>query len=410
MNFRRYTVGLVLLTLTILGGVGLFNLIVDPYGYFRLWEVAGFNLEKPALKGYERLVKSALVAKRQPAAVIVGTSLADIGFSPLNPDFTNNGQFTSYNFGIAGAQWPEVYCNARFALEQASLRRLLVGVSGSEIADCSSSDLGRINLGKLVFSAQAFQSSKDTLRKQQGGPYATAEGLWYGLRYDPKVKNDEDVARTYRSFFRGWACASPHAAGGAVSPTQVDRVSYAPSQGEGLRNLIRMARERGVILDLVFYPQHVLASEMTRLCADPAERWRELWRVARLIEDESATDYVRLWDFYGYDVWNGEPIWAGKPVRNRLWQDGSHFNTEVGDAAFATIYGMDDGRGSNRKRDYGSPVTTAGFNQLLMMRERQRLDFLDQNSWVYEELGRIAGPAGQNALANCLGARCRYRQ
>ncbi|HEY5310272.1 MAG TPA: hypothetical protein VIK97_17290, partial [Casimicrobiaceae bacterium] len=151
MNFRKFSVTCVVLILVLVGAVGAFNRLVDPFGYFRDIEVAGINRDKPRAPGNERLVKFALMNRIKPEAVIVGSSFAEVGLPPLHPGFTRNGQLTSYNLGMPGARWSDVYCQAMFALRQPQVKRLVVGVSGIDSAPCPSDDeLTRIDYGKLL--------------------------------------------------------------------------------------------------------------------------------------------------------------------------------------------------------------------------------------------------------------------
>jgi len=72
MNFRKFCLICVGLILLLVGAVGAFNRVVDPFWYFRDIEVAGFNRDKPRAPGNERLVKLALMDRLKPQAVIAG--------------------------------------------------------------------------------------------------------------------------------------------------------------------------------------------------------------------------------------------------------------------------------------------------------------------------------------------------
>src|SRR4249920_805448 len=91
MSSKAFSVACVTAILLLIGCVGLFNRIVDPYGYFRDVEIIGLNYNKPKAVGNERLVKPAWAAKLKPEAVIVGDSIAEIGLPPTNRGFTKDG-------------------------------------------------------------------------------------------------------------------------------------------------------------------------------------------------------------------------------------------------------------------------------------------------------------------------------
>ena len=98
-----------------IGAFGLFNWIVDPYWYFRDFELIGFNSNKPKASGNERLVKAALMARLKPGAVIVGNSAAEIGLPPTHRGFTEGGTLAPFNLAVPSATWNEIYCLAMFA-------------------------------------------------------------------------------------------------------------------------------------------------------------------------------------------------------------------------------------------------------------------------------------------------------
>jgi len=90
---------------------------------------------------------------------------------------------------------------------------------------------------------------------------------------------------------------------------------------------------------------------------------------------------IQIWDFFGYGPLNTERVHAGKPMRNRLWQDFGHFNEEVGTAAFDAIFSGDT--------HYGARVTVGSFDQLVARTEQERQAFLEANEWVVPELNEL---------------------
>src|SRR5450755_3666664 len=84
MDFRKFSVASLALILALVGAVGAFNRVIDPYGYFRDVEIAGINADKTRAPGNERLVKPALMRKLAPQAMIVGSSFAEVGLPPLH--------------------------------------------------------------------------------------------------------------------------------------------------------------------------------------------------------------------------------------------------------------------------------------------------------------------------------------
>jgi len=384
MSSKTFSLTCLGITLLLFGAVGLFNAIVDPFGYFRVVEIDGFNLLKPKAPGNERLVKAALVAKIKPEAVIVGNSFAEIGLPPLHPGFTRNGLLKSFNLGVQGAEWSEVYCLAMFALRQPQMKRLVVGVSGVDSSPCPTDDeLGRADYSKLLFSRTALDASFDTLRQQHGSRAMTREGVWSFVRNDSRLQTDDEVIGNFALWFRGALCPSVDIPSRPMDLARISKDAPAPEQVAGLRQLIRLALAKKVELVLLFYPTHVLFNESGRRCDGPEEHWNYLWPAVALADKEAGgeTEQIQIWDFFGYGPLNTERLHAGKPMRSRLWQDFGHFNEEVGSAAFDAIFSGDT--------HYGARVTVGIFDQLVARTEKERQAFLDGNEWVVPELNEL---------------------
>jgi hypothetical protein len=384
MSSKMFSLMCVGVTLLLFGVVGLFNAIVDPFWYFRAAEIDGFNLLKPKAAGNERLAKAALVAKIRPEAVIVGNSSAEIGLPPLHAGFTQNGLLKSFNLGMQGADWSEVYCLALFALHQPKLKRLVVGVSGVDSARCPTDDeLGRADYSKLLFSRTAFDASLDTLHGQRGNRAMTREGLWTFVRNDSHLQTDDEVIGNFALEFRAALCPSVDVPPRSMDPARITKAPPAPGQAAGLRQLIRVALAKKVELVLLFYPTHVLFNETGRRCDGPEAHWNWLWQAVAVADEEAGGETMRIqiWDFFGYGPLNAERLHAGKPMRNRLWQDCGHFNEEVGSVAFDAIFLGDT--------NYGARVTVDTFDQLVARTEEERQAFLATNEWVVPELNEL---------------------
>ena len=385
MSSKAFTVACVTAILVVVGCVGLFNRIVDPYGYFRDVEIVGFNDNKPKAAGNERLVKPAWVAKLKPEAVIVGNSIAEIGLPPTHRGFTKDGTLTPFNLAMPRATWTETYCLAMFVMRQSPVQRLVVGVSGTEEGACpADATLGHADYGQLLFSRAAFDASRETVRLQHQRAVMTREGLWYFDRYEDRLQTDDDqVAKNFAVVTQSSLCASV-----SVSPDELDRgrlhkAAVARNEGMGLRNLIRLALEKRVELVLLFYPTHVLMSEVQRRCQGPEGYWNWVWQVVSIAAQEAGGNsrQIQVWQFADYAPINGERIHAGKAARNRLWQDSIHFNEEVGVAAFDAIY--------SGGRSYGARIAIENFDELIARHEDERRQFLADNPWLPEELDEV---------------------
>jgi len=391
MSSRRYSIALLVLLLLLLASVGAFNRIVDPFWYFRDVEVRGFNLDKPRFPRNERLVKSALAVKLRPEAVILGSSYAEVGLPATHAGFTGGGRLKPYNLSVSGGAWPEIQCYALFALAQPGLKRMVLGVSGSAAEPCSSyANLGEVDYAKLLFSQNAVSASWETVRRQDGKPRVTAEGMWYFKRYEEKIRSDDDIAVNFANEIRSHLCKSRQQ-DRLFDPKRVNRTKPpADASTAGMRGIVRQAVQKKIQLILLVYPKHVLHYELERQCGEFEERWSQLWKLVSLVEEEAGPDspLVEVWDFYGYRDINAERVRAGIAMPKRLWQDAGHFNHEVGAAAFDTIFS------ANRSglSGYGRRVNTRDFDRYIDESESERRAFLLSHAWVKQELDELTRP------------------
>ncbi len=277
MSPRKFTLVCIGAILVLVGTVGVFNRIVDPYWYFRDIEIAGFNRDKPKAPGNDRLVKPPLLVRLKPEALIVGSSFAEIGLPALHPGFTRNGQLTSFNLGTPAATWGDVYCLAMFSLRQPQMKRMVVGVSGIDSVACPDDDaLTRVDYGKLLFSRKAFDASRDTLRQQGRPPAMTREGMWTYGRNVQRLQADDEMAGNFALELAGALCPNVLEVPRPMDAARI-RTPSAPGTAAGLRNLIRLALANKVELVLLFYPTHVLFNEIERRCLSPEAHWVWLW-------------------------------------------------------------------------------------------------------------------------------------
>ena len=138
MTSKQFAIRLIVGCLILLGLVGIFNRIVDPFWYYRDIEIDGFNAVKHKFQRFERHVKPALLIREQPEAIILGSSFSEVGFDPNNPFFTNHGRLKSMNFALAGASWERNQCDFEFAVTHSRIKRALVGFHPGDLplADC----------------------------------------------------------------------------------------------------------------------------------------------------------------------------------------------------------------------------------------------------------------------------------
>lgn len=331
MAFRRYSVVFAVTVAVLAMLVLAFNRLVDPFWYYRDISIEGFNAIKTKFEHYERHVKPTIVQRDQPVSLVFGSSFAEVGFDPLHPALRAVG--TSYNFGIAGAQWPRVACNVQFALEHdAALRQIVLGIHPQPMPalDCRT-DLAAMehpDEKAFLFSLDALQASINTvLEQRKGAPTHTAEGQYFYARGKPGTAN-----RFREVFAINPVCeiASPR-----VNAPLNDEGVRPPLDIAGLRDIVRAAAAKGIKVKLMVYPRHALSFEQEYQCGKRQARWDELRQIVAMVEQEAGA-MAEVWDFEGYHAIGAEPI---SDSVAKYWQDPTHFNYEFGnvmlDEAFA---------------------------------------------------------------------------
>jgi len=382
--FRRFAIWLLIGLLGALGLVGLFNRIVDPFWYYRDVSIDGFNAVKTKFRRFERHVKPAIVAREKPDALVLGSSFAEIGLDPRNPDFTDHGRLRGYNFGIAGASWAMTRCYLEFALRHTAPKRIVVGIPLGELpeVDCSESvaTMGDPGIGPLLFSATALRASVQTVLEQhKQRPSHTREGLYFYARAAGTAQRS--FSEMFSARLRPRSCDLRNLASAGASITPVAAPKRALDLA-GLRDVVRTAVERGIELRLVVYPQHVYNLELDALCGGVIDRWDALDQMARAVEEASGgSDLAQLWEFFGYGEVTGEPVAPDM----KYWQDPQHFNVEVGNMMLADMFGA---AGGGRKL-LGRHMLPGAQDAARARFDAARRAFIAANPWFYPGLSKL---------------------
>jgi hypothetical protein len=81
----RYLRSLSLATVALLALVATINLLVDPYGLFRVVRIDGFNAIKSQAGQRAVVFKRQGAERMRPNTLVLGNSRAEIGFDPQSP-------------------------------------------------------------------------------------------------------------------------------------------------------------------------------------------------------------------------------------------------------------------------------------------------------------------------------------
>ncbi len=324
-----------ILTLASLASLSLLNVVVDPFGAYRL-------IDTP-LRPYvaSRTAKAEMLRHLGCQDVLVGTSRVEVGIDPRSSRF---GSRVVCNAGLSKTNMIEVAHVMRYAAEQPRTERilffldfLLFSTARTVERDFASSRFAD-GLSPLDYHLRNLLSEDATRRS-----FKTVWSAWRGAEpsYDERGhrsrgrgdRSARDLFRRRLTHFLGEVYASYH---------------YDPARIELLATEVARARKRGLDLVLVVPPVHALQLEAVHAAGLwPAfERWkRDL--VELVVRDARAypeATPLRLWDFTGYASYNVVSVPAPEILAAEVpwYWESSHFKVELGDLVLERILGDAD--------------------------------------------------------------------
>ena len=131
LGARPFAIRLVVTSLAVVVGCGLFNAVVDPYGLFRWVDLHGFNEIKPRATQASVAFKYRAVEFLSPQTLLLGNSRAEMGWDPQS---LPAGRFGSVvNAAMPGKGLGAMMRVADHAWVQSRPATLVIGV---EFFDC----------------------------------------------------------------------------------------------------------------------------------------------------------------------------------------------------------------------------------------------------------------------------------
>src|SRR5437660_11533425 len=111
----------------LLAAVVAVNLVVDPFGMYRLVVLEGVNAYKPTVPTRVRLTKAYEVRHLRPRGIILGTSRSHVGLRPSHEGWDPAAR-PVYNLAFDGATTKEMYHYLRHAHAVRPLRQVVLGL------------------------------------------------------------------------------------------------------------------------------------------------------------------------------------------------------------------------------------------------------------------------------------------
>ena len=377
----RYLWAWVMSTAALLIAIFAVNLVVDPYGLFRIVDVPGLNRIKSQAGERSALFKRTGVERMRPAGLVLGNSRAEIGFDPESPAWPESAR-PVFNLALPGAGVAAVADELAEALRSTSPRLVVVGLDFLDFRVDPSSDesftaqpanadstRGLRDRATALLTLNALADSLATIRAQHQ-PYATS---LTDTGFNPK-RDYIGVSRRegYYAMFR--QRDQENARAYVRGPKSVFQAGKRPAPAfDAVDNIIALARARGVALRLVLYPYHVHTLTLFQLTGlwPGYEDWkREL--VGR-VDGARGTMDVELWDFTGFSPYTAEQVPRPGDTRTELqwyWEAG-HFKKSLGDLLLANMF---DKR--NTHEQWGRQLTGRNLDELLRQQREAREDYV----------------------------------
>lgn len=369
-HVKTYAITVALTALLILASAVVFNLAVDPYGMYRISDIAGFNSHKPAIYNRVRMAKAYEIRRTKPRTIILGTSRTHLGIRPSHPAWPVDG-LPVYNLAFDGATTKEMYYYLRHAHAVQPLRLVLLGLDTYHLTNAPGTTRPDFDAqlllqdhspwsqlwasladAKLLISYDTILESIATIRAQKQAPSAwfAKDGQRLGEIFfrqpwehfqtlGPRAYFDE-IDKQEVGYKLEWRIPQKAARNSKLNPdTQADPVT---SLGY-IKHIIEFCRAHNIELVLFITPSHVHQLEI----ADATGEWPTIENgkrtLVQLLEDDAKKQHGRsafpLYDFSGYTSVTSEDLPpSDSRVELKYYWESSHFKAIVGDMVLNRIF------------------------------------------------------------------------
>ena len=390
----RYLRSLLFSTLALLGLVATFNLLVDPYGLFRVVNFDGFNRIKSQAGQRAEMYKRTGAERMRPKTLILGNSRAEIGFDPQGFDWPVSMR-PVFNLALPGSGVDSALEEFTHVLEYTTPKVIIVGldfldfrVDPGTLDDPLPAPIDRLRWWRERFSAlltiNALADSLATL-KAQHDPYPTSLS---DVGFNP-MRDYVGIARKegYYAMFRqrDQENAKSYARG---SKTIYLADGRPASEFRAVEKIIDIASGAGIQIRFLIYPVHAHALVLFhRAGLWPAfEAWKR--ELVKRVDGARAGANVELWDFSGfsqYAVENIPPPGDTKSEMHWYWEAG-HFKNSLGEVMLTNIF-----KSGASQAEWGRRLTTGNLEDHLQDQRAARDEYERSHSAEVAELADLVG-------------------
>jgi hypothetical protein len=379
-----------------------FNLIVDPYGSYRIFEFAK-DTPRPAIYRRVKLAKAYDIRRIKPQAIVLGTSRSHIALRMTHEGWRAPIE-ARYNAAFDGATTKEMYAYLLHAQAINPLQQVVLGLDFwhlSQGAAATRSDF-RANLlfephhpfhNAEVYAADlALLSSLDTttasinqlrsLAGEKGSEWLASDGQRIGPTFFREVEST--FSRSPGAYFRdtdrqeiGFMVESDQ---GPRAPTKYrsDNSPTTLTSLDYISKIVNFCREEHIDLRIFITPSHAHHLEIiSELGGWPALEQGKRDLVQLLTDDAARHPGARqfpLFDFSEYSSVTTENVPRDTTTDEmEFYWDSSHFKERVGDWILDRLFEVDR-KSDPAPPDFGVLLTAENVNnQLEQIRINQKI-------------------------------------
>ncbi len=385
------------------------NLVVDPFGMYRLVVLDGVNAHKPAVQTRVRLVKAYEVRRLRPRGIILGTSRSHVGLRPSHEGWDPAAR-PVYNLAFDGATTKEMYHYLLHAHAVQPLRQVVLGLDTYHATPAPANTrpdfdaqlldspavralpiLIRADL-KVLTSLDTLRESLETVQSQGDGEpeWFAPNGQRLGDVFFRRPGEHfgqigprgyfEEIDRLEVGFKRQGQLAA-----NAREPAHTARQPAAASETslDYIRRIVAFCRAERIDLRIFIAPEHAHQLEIT----DAIGEWATLENAKRAVVQVLAEDSAQhsdappfpLWDFSGYSSVTTEALpEPGSRAEMGFYWDSSHFKDVVGDLVLDRLFGLSHPR-RTVPPDFGVRLTAATIEPALARLRADQLAYRRSN-------------------------------
>lgn len=365
-KYKKFNKLVFLLAISVLFIIGIFNLVIDPYGVWNIVSIYKINASKTDKEPHERFFKAIDIMKLKPKTIFIGTSRTRIGLDP--EFFQENIKEPAYNLAVASANAHEMLRYFQHTLKnQPNLRRVVIGIDiysfnkfltdrpGFDDNLMEQKSITIKNAINVLWTADAFKSSIKTLKNN------FTEPDFKDFNHNGK-SSEMYLERTYVNV-KNISYFTHINENNLNDPEVYARYSLSPDLLNDFRSVVLTCKERNIDFKVFISPSHVTDCEAIRAAG--------LWPIFEQLKIE-LSKITPVWDFSGYNSITTEPI--SDHMKN-YW-DSSHYRKGIGNLILMRLFNI---HSDSVPEDFGVLLTTNNLNQHLRKVRKDRELWANQN-------------------------------